>query len=80
MLVNEACRQGKQPDHRIRILNVVQRIGEPLDADSFFDLMLLMQHRVPKVGLKAVEVIAALRPTGTAATTRKDVVADHVSV
>ena len=35
MLVREACLKGKQPDHRIRILDVVQRIGEPLDAEFF---------------------------------------------
>jgi hypothetical protein len=63
-LVQEACRKGKQPDHRIRILDVIQRIGEPLDAESFFDLMFLCHHRVPRLGKRAGEVIAALRPSG----------------
>jgi len=63
MLVREAVCRGKQPDHRVRILDVIQRIGEPLDM-AFFDLMMLLRHRVPKVRQKAAEVIAALSPAG----------------
>jgi len=70
MLVREACCKGKQPEHRIRILDVVQRIGEPLDAESFFDLTFLTGHRVPKVGLKAAEVIATIRPSAKSAVPR----------
>ena len=45
MLVEEAAARGRQPDHRVRILDVVQRIGEPLDAE-FFVVMLLLSHPV----------------------------------
>lgn len=71
MLVRDACRNGRRPDHRIRILDVVQRIGEPLDAESFFDLMFLASHRVPKLALKAVEVIVALSPSGRSVVAHK---------
>ena len=71
MLVREACRSGKRPDHRIRILDVVQRIGEPLDAESFFDLTFLTGHRVPKVGRKAAEVFASLKPSGRSPVTEE---------
>ena len=63
-LVREACCKGKLPGHRIRILDVVQRIGEPLAADAYFDLMHLAGHRVLKVAVKASEVIAKLSPRG----------------
>lgn len=63
LLVREAVCRGKQPDHRVRILDVIQRIGEPLDM-AFFDLTMLLRHRVPRVREKAAEVIAALSPAG----------------
>ena len=62
-LVSEAALPGKQPDHRVRILNVIQRIGEPLAPDDFFTMMGLTGHRVEKVARKATEVIIRLRPT-----------------
>jgi hypothetical protein len=62
-LVNEAVLPGKHPNHRIRILDVVQRIGESLDPDDFFTVMLLANHQVEKVAKKAVELIAELRPS-----------------
>jgi hypothetical protein len=62
-LVNEAALPGKQPNHRVRLLDVVQRIGESLDPDDFFTVMLLANHQVEKVAKKAVELIAELRPS-----------------
>lgn len=61
-LVIEAASSGKQPGHRVRILDVIQRIGQPLGADDFFTVMALASHHVEEVASKAAEVIAALRP------------------
>ena len=64
LLVEEAAGPGKQPDHRIAILNVVVRIGEPLGPDEFFTLQSMLHHKVPRVAEKAAEVFAALSPGG----------------
>jgi len=63
-LVVEAVAPGKQPDHRIAILDVVARIGVPLGPDEFFALQTLLRHRVPRVREKAAEVFVALSPGG----------------
>lgn len=60
-LLVEAILPGRQPDHRIRILEVVRRIGAPLSADDFFIVMALTSHPVERVALKAVELIVELR-------------------
>lgn len=64
-LLVEAMLPGRQPDHRIRILEVVRRIGAPLSADDFFTAMALTSHPVERVALKATELIVALRPSRT---------------
>ena len=48
LLAWEAAARGKQPDHRVRILDAIQRIGEPLD-EAFFDLTILLGHPVERV-------------------------------
>ncbi len=63
LLVREALGPGKHPNHRIRILDVIQRIGEPLGVD-FLDFTRLLRHPVQRVCEKAGEVVAALRPGG----------------
>jgi hypothetical protein len=63
LLVVEAACSGKHPNHRVRILDVIQQIGEPLGPSAFFDLMLLASHPVEKVREKAVEVLDALPPS-----------------
>lgn len=63
-LVREACGKEKLPNQRIRILEIIERIGEPLDADSFFSLNFLTNHHVQKVAFKAAEVIGRLSPAG----------------
>lgn len=60
-LLVEATLPGRQPDHRIRILEVLRRIGAPLSPDDFFTVMALTSHPVARVALKATEVIVALR-------------------
>ena len=37
-LIREAVVPGKRPDHRVRILDVVDRIGAPLDVSDWFSL------------------------------------------
>lgn len=61
-LVTEAALPGKHPNHRVRLLDVVQRIGEPLGPEDFFTVMHLANHQVDKVAKKAVELMVALRP------------------
>ena len=63
LLVREALGPGKHPNHRIRILDVIQRIGGPLGVD-FLDFIRLLRHPVQRVCEKAAEVVAALRPGG----------------
>ena len=63
LLVREALGPGKHPDHRIRILDVIQRIGEPLGGE-FLNLVTLLNHPVTRVREKAAEVVTALGPGG----------------
>ena len=55
LLVEEAAGPGKQPDHRVAILDVVARIGEPLGPTEFFTLQSMLRHKVPRVAEKAAE-------------------------
>ncbi len=63
-LIDEAIKPGRQPDHRIAILNVVAGIGEPLGPTEFFKLQMLLRHKVPRVAAKAAEVFMVLSPCG----------------
>ena len=56
LLVEEAAGPGKQLDHRVAILDVVARIGEPLGPTEFFTLQSLLHHKVPRVAAKVAEV------------------------
>jgi hypothetical protein len=38
-LILEAASSGKQPPHRLRILEVIERIEGPLEPNAFMDLM-----------------------------------------
>lgn len=64
LLVEEAAGPGKQPDHRVAILDLVARIGEPLGPTEFFTLQSMLRHKVSRVAEKAAEVFAALSPVG----------------
>jgi hypothetical protein len=64
LLVEEATGPGKQPAHRIRLLDVVQTIGVPLTALDYHHVFQLGRHRVRHVRKKAAEVLAALHPDG----------------
>ena len=69
-LLVEAMLPGRKPDHRIRILEVVRRIGAPLSPDDFLMVMALTNHSVERVALKATELIAELRPSTCVAHTK----------
>lgn len=60
-LLIEAALPGKRADHRIRILDVVMRIGAPLSVDDFFIVTALTSHPVERVARKAGELMVALR-------------------
>ena len=66
-LVRAACGKGTRVDHRIRILDVIQRIGRPLNPNSFMDLTCLARLSGERVAEKVSEVIAVLRPSQPAA-------------
>jgi len=63
-LIQEACKRGRQSQHRIAILSVVEQIGGPLDFKEMFSLQSLLGHRDPDVREKAVEAIMSLSPGG----------------
>lgn len=63
-LVKEAAGPGKQPDHRLRILDVVIAIGEPLGFVEDVHLDKLLYGKVPRVRQKALEVCLLLSPPG----------------
>jgi len=63
-LALEAVRPGRRPHHIIRILDVVQRLGNPLGPDGFFSLQSLLQHGDPAVREKVAKVFLALSPAG----------------
>jgi hypothetical protein len=68
-LLLEVMLPGKQPNHRVRILEVVRRIGAPLSVDNFFTVMFLIKHPNKLVAAKAAELIAELRPNKPETTT-----------
>ena len=53
---------GKQPDHRLRILDVVADIGERRGLDEIISLAELLYHRAPRVRQKVLEVSLVLGP------------------
>ncbi len=65
LLVQEANKPRRQPDHRVRILDVIQQIGTPLGPQEYFGITSLLAHRSVKVRVKAAEVLDALSPSGT---------------
>lgn len=67
LLIEEAMATDKRPEHRRRILDVVQQIGEPLGVAAFFDLLSLLHDPNPSVREKAMAVMWALSPGGRAA-------------
>ena len=77
LLVWESVIRGKQPDHRVRILDVIQRIGKPLD-EAFFALTMLLGHPVERVRQKAAKVIAALSPAGRSGAGSTDVLVPFI--
>lgn len=62
-LVIEATRPGKRSQHRIAILNLVQKIGGPLDPEDMFRVQDLLRHRDLGVRRKAEEVIMSMSPS-----------------
>lgn len=63
-LALEAIKPGKRPDHRVRLLDVIQRIGGPLGPADHYRISSLLKHRAAKVRAKAAEVLEALSPDG----------------
>jgi hypothetical protein len=63
-LVAEASAPKLQPDHRVRLLDVLQQIRSPLSAGDYYLIQRLGEHPVERVARKAREVLRALHPDG----------------
>jgi len=63
-LALEAIKPGRRPNHRVRLLDVIQRIGRPLGPADHYHISSLLKHRVAKVRDKAAEVLGILSPDG----------------
>jgi hypothetical protein len=63
-LVEEALKPGNRPDHRVRILDVIQQIGGPLKAKEYYAIAKLQEYSAAKVRDKAAEVLRTLSPDG----------------
>jgi len=63
-LALEAVKPGRRPDHRVRLLDVIQRIGGPLSPADHYRISSLLKHRAAKVRDKAAEVLGLLSPDG----------------
>lgn len=63
-LIREVLQPGKRPDHRVRLLNVIQRIGGPLGPEEYYGIRKLLAHEVTRISEKASEVLTALSPGG----------------
>ncbi len=63
-LVQAAMKSGRRPEHRVRILDLVQQLGQPLGVDEFFRLQQLLQDHSPAVRQKAEETLMALSAGG----------------
>ena len=59
-LVHEALKRGRRSQHRIAILDVVQKIGGPLGNEDMFRLQSLLGHHDSGVRAKAELVIMSL--------------------
>jgi hypothetical protein len=66
LLVSEAVRRRRSDSQRIRLLEVIERIGVPLSADEFFDLYELLQRSTRPVQLRIVQLFSAHRSAGDA--------------
>jgi hypothetical protein len=65
-LVLMAADPTNRPQYRVRILNVIRRIGIASNPDLFFDLSRLATDKHAEVRYAAVQLIATLRePIGT---------------
>lgn len=60
MLVREAVARGKRPQHRIRLLDIIARIGAPLGVDDWMTLFSGTAMYTGPVREKIVEVIVRL--------------------
>ena len=45
LLVVEAIKPGKRSPHRVALLDVIQKIGGPLELDEMCGLQFLLRHR-----------------------------------
>jgi hypothetical protein len=64
ILVREAIRRGRNVQHRLVILDVMQRIGGPLGMDEILLLQGMLGDRNPRIRRKAELVIMAVGPCG----------------
>lgn len=64
LLINEVDKPKRQPKHSIAILDVIQRIGGPLEPKEMFALQFLLRHRNPAVCEKVARVIMSMSPGG----------------
>src|SRR5689334_4367454 len=55
-LVREACDRSSRPAHRLRLLEVIDRLGPPF-GEGYFDLHLLLRDRNAKVRKAAAELV-----------------------
>lgn len=60
LLIGEAMRPRKSEAHRIRLLGVIEKIGKPLEANEFFDLMDLSRRSTRPVQARIVQLMLEL--------------------
>lgn len=60
MLVREAIVRGKRPQHRIRLLEIIARIGAPLDVSDWMTLLSGTGIYPGPVRMKIAEVLVRL--------------------
>lgn len=65
LLVQEATKPGRRPEHLIAILDVIQTLGGPLGLNEMWGLQSLLRHRNPDVCQKAEQVIISQSPSGS---------------
>ena len=59
LLVAQAVKPGLLPHQRVRILDVIQKIGGPLGVDEFFAIHTLLTHRSKHVRIRTAGVMVA---------------------
>jgi hypothetical protein len=63
-LLPVAMKSSLRAEHRVRLLDLIQQIGQPLGVDDFFNLQRLLRDDCPAIREKVEEVFMALSPGG----------------